>query len=86
MAVERRSVDVCIFLTSAPATDHPDCKYGDDRNTSKSGTSISSNGADAGTIVLRGGRRKRRGRVRGDTGGPGGAGDSELLSGNVSAY
>ena len=85
LAIEWSGVEVCILLTSALATDHPDGEDGDDRNTNKSCGSISSDGADAGAIVCGvGGRRKCRGRACRATGGLGDAGDGGLLSGEVS--
>jgi len=82
LAVEGSDVDVCIFLTPAPATDEPDGEHGNDGNTSKSGASISSDGTDAGAIIC-GGRGRREGRGRA-TGSLGSARDSELLNGKVS--
>ena len=81
LAVEGSGVDVSIFLTSALATDEPDGCDGDDGNTSESGSSITSDRADAGAIVWSGrGRRNANGRGRA-TSGFGGASDGELLRG-----
>ena len=82
VAVEGSGVDVSILFTPALATDDPDGEHGNDGNTSKSGSGIPSDTADAGAIVWSGGGRSKA-RRRG-TSGLGGASDSELLSGKVS--
>ena len=82
LAVEGSGVEVCIFVTSALATDDPDGEHRDDGNTSKGGSSIPSDGADAGAVVCSGGgRRKASGR---GSRGLGGASNGELLRGKVS--
>ena len=80
LAVEGSGVEVCIFVASALATDDPDGEHGDDGNTSKSGSSITSDGADAGAIVWGGGGR-RNANGRGSSSGLGGASDGEFLRG-----
>ena len=80
LAIERSGVEVCIRLTSALATDHPDGEYGDNRDTSQSCGGISSDGADTGAIVCSGGGRRKFSRACRLTGSLGDASDSELLS------